>query len=149
MNIFSIVIIRKLITLRVYLCIAIIVIGSMGCHQRVDPYFQQGQEIYKNYCAPCHGVHGGGVLYSKSVLNNDVFVTGDPNEVIAVILFGREGSATMPGWKMTLNDQEVAAAATYIRQAWSNRAKPVTAAMVTEIRTEVEKSLSTKPIPMQ
>jgi mono/diheme cytochrome c family protein len=40
----------------------------------------------------------------------------------------------MPGCKMTLNDEEVAAVATYIRQAWANRAAPVTPAMVTKLR---------------
>ncbi len=114
----------------------------MGCLQKVDPSFQQGKKIYAAYCVACHGVHGGGVLYSKTVLNNDPFVLGDPHEVIAVILYGREGSGTMPGWSMTLNDQEVAAVATYIRQEWSNRADRVTPAMVTEIRRKKEKTFS-------
>lgn len=134
-------------TIRVYLGMVIIVIASMGCLQRTDPNFLQGKELYKTYCVACHGVNGGGVLYPKSALNNDVFVTGEPKEVIAVILFGREGAGTMPGWKMTLNDQQVAAVATYIRQAWSNRAGPVTSTMVTEVRTKVEKSFSTNPMP--
>ncbi len=86
------------------------------------------------------------MLYNKSVLNNDALVSGDPNKVIAVILYGREGEGTMPGWKDNLNDQEVAAVATYIRQAWSNRADPVSAAMVAEVKAERQKSLSIKPI---
>lgn len=85
------------------------------------------------------------MLYNKSALNNDAFVSGDPDKVITVILYGREGEGTMPGWKDNLNDQEVAAVATYIRQAWSNRADPVSAAMVTEIRSKGEKTLSIKP----
>ena len=44
----------------------------------------------------------------------------------------------MPGWKMMLTDQEVAAVATYIRQAWSNRADPITPALVQAIRTKGE-----------
>ncbi len=118
----------------------------MGCLQKTDPNFLQGQELYKTYCVACHGVNGGGVLYNNSALNNDVFVTGDPKGVIAVILYGREGAGTMPGWQMMLDDQKVAAVATYIRQAWSNRAGPVTSAMVTEVRTKVEKSFTTNPI---
>lgn len=134
-------------TIKVGLFLAFIVVAFMGCLKKTDPNFLQGQELYKTYCVACHGVNGGGVLYSKSALNNDVFVTGDPKEVIAVILYGREGAGTMPGWKMTLNDQEVAAVATYIRQAWSNRADPVPSAMVTEVRTKAEKSFTTNPIP--
>ena len=133
---------------RIIVClfIAFIVVASLGCLQKTDPNFLQGQELYKTYCVACHGANGGGVLYSKSALNNDVFVTGEPKDVIAVILYGREGAGTMPGWKMTLNDQKVAAVATYIRQAWSNRASPVTAAMVTEVRTQMDKSSSPNPI---
>jgi alcohol dehydrogenase (quinone), cytochrome c subunit len=51
-----------------------------------------------------------------------------------VILYGKAGSGTMPGWSKKLNDQEVAAVTTYIRQAWSNQAEAVTAAMVQKIR---------------
>ena len=134
-------------TLTLYFFIFFIIVASMGCTQETAKNFLQGQELYKTYCVACHGANGGGVLYNKTVLNNDAFVTGDPKELIAVILYGREGAGTMPGWKMTLNDQKVAAVATYIRQAWSNRADPVSAAMVTEVRTTREKSSSKNPLP--
>lgn len=136
MNIFPVVLVRKLITSRLYLCIAIIVVASMGCLQEPGQRFQQGEKLYKTYCVVCHGIKGAGVLYPKSALNNDALVTGAPNELIAVILFGRDGAGAMPGWNMTLTDQDVAAVATYIRQAWSNRADPITPAMVKEIRTK-------------
>ena len=137
MNMTFVAITRKMIPIS--LCLIILVVTSMGCSQKVDPSFEQGKKIYENYCAACHGVNGGGVLYRKSALNNSALVSGDPNEVIAVILFGREGAGVMPGWRETLNDQEVAAVATYIRQAWSNRADAITPAMVTEIRKKGEK----------
>ena len=108
----------------------------MGCLQSRSPSFQQGEQLYKTYCVACHGINGTGVLYPKSALNHDALVTGDPNGLLAVILFGREGAGAMPGWKTMLTDQEVAAVATYIRQAWSNRADPITPAMVQEIRTK-------------
>jgi mono/diheme cytochrome c family protein len=134
----------KLMTVRLYLSLVVIVIASIGCFQRGGNY-EQGHEIYKNYCLPCHGVNGGGVLYNKSVLNNNAFVSGDPNQVIAVILNGREGAGTMPAWKDNLNDQEVAAVATYIRQAWSNQAGPVSPATVQEIRAAKPKDSSINP----
>lgn len=147
MKIFPAIIIWKLISIRLYLCIAIIVVASIGCLQEPGQSFQQGEKLYKIYCVACHGLKGAGVLYPKSTLNNNAFVTGDQNKLIAVILFGREGAGAMPGWKMTLTDQEVAAVATYIRQAWSNRADPITSAMVGEIRTKGAKAFSTNPIP--
>jgi mono/diheme cytochrome c family protein len=144
MKIFPAVITPVSVTLRAYLAIIIIAITTMGCHHRVDPSFQEGKEIYKTYCVACHGPHGGGVLYKRSALNNDIFVVGNPNNVIAVILYGREGAGTMPGWSLTLKDREVAAVATYIRQEWSNRATPVTPARVAEIRKRGKEGGSTK-----
>jgi cytochrome c553 len=133
----------KFLIIRIYLCIAIIVVASMGCSERRGPDYQQGMELYKTYCVTCHGINGGGVLYSKTALNNDGFVTGDTKELITVILYGKEGIGTMPGWGKVLNDEEVAAVATYIRQAWSNRADSVTPPMVKKIRSSGDKRFST------
>jgi mono/diheme cytochrome c family protein len=135
MNICPVVVIKRLMNIRIFLYIAIISGASMGCLERTDPYFQRGKELYATYCVACHGINGGGVLYRKSALDHDVFVTGDHKEVISVILYGREGVGVMPGWGVKLTDQEIAAVTTYIRQAWSNRADPVTPAMVKEIRS--------------
>jgi mono/diheme cytochrome c family protein len=122
------------ITASVSVCLAIVALAFLGCGKTVDPSFQQGQEIFKNYCLACHGLNGGGVLYREAVLDKTAFVTGNPDEVIAVILYGKQGAGTMPGWREKLNDQEVAAVATYIRQAWSNQAAAVTPAMVARVR---------------
>ena len=49
--------------------------------------------------------------------------SGDPRPVIATVLNGRKGNlGQMPTWKDKLDDQQIAAVVTYIRQAWSNRA---------------------------
>ena len=125
----------------------VIIVSSMGCFQNTDPQFLEGQQLYRTYCVACHSVNGAGVLYNKSALNNDAFVTGDPKQMIAVILYGREGAGSMPSWEMTLDDQKVAAVATYIRQAWSNGADPVPAALVKEVRNTREKSSSRTPLP--
>ena len=51
--------------------------------------------------------------------------------MIATVLNGLKGSlGQMPAWKDKLDDQQIAAVVSYIRQAWSNRAAPVTPAMV-------------------
>jgi mono/diheme cytochrome c family protein len=110
--------------------------AAMGCTSRTDPSFQQGQGIYKTNCAGCHGINGGGILHSKTVLNSNNFVTGNPDEVIATILYGKQGDGTMPGWQKQLDDRQVAAVATYIRQAWSNQSAPVTVEMVAKLRTK-------------
>jgi alcohol dehydrogenase (quinone), cytochrome c subunit len=117
-----------------YLWLALIGVSAMGCTPRTDPSFHFGQRVFQTNCVGCHGAKGEGVLHRKSVLNNNTFVTGSPDQVVETILFGREGPPPMPGWQNKLNDQEVAAVATYIRQAWSNHSDPVTIAMVAKIR---------------
>jgi cytochrome c6 len=138
---------RQVIT--IHLGLIILAVIFLGCSQPVDPSFEPGKKIFEKYCVPCHGVNGAGLLYRKSALNNSALVLGEPDKMIAVILFGREGAGTMPGWRETLNDQEVAAVATYVRQAWSNRAAAVTPAMVTEIRSKLEKRVSNNPPPLK
>jgi mono/diheme cytochrome c family protein len=140
-------VIRKFLIIRIYLCIIIIAVASIGFYETRGPNFQQGMELYKTYCVACHGINGDGVLYSKTALNNDGFVTVvDTSELIAVILYGKEGVGTMPSWGKMLNDQEVAAVTTYIRQAWSNRADSVTPAMVKKTRGAGDKRFPTNQI---
>ena len=64
-------------------------------------------------------------------------MVGPPEPVIATVLNGRKGTlGQMPTWKDKLDDQQIAAVVTYIRQAWSNRAPPVTPAMVAATRSK-------------
>jgi mono/diheme cytochrome c family protein len=137
---------RKTIPASAWICLAIMAVACLGCAPETAPSFEQGKGIYQNDCLACHGREGGGVLYRKTVLNGSAFVTGNPDQVLATILFGKdEGEGTMPSWQMKLTDQEVAAVATYIRQAWSNRADLVTPEMVAQVRARKAKSPSTGP----
>jgi mono/diheme cytochrome c family protein len=57
--------------------------------------------------------------------------------VIATVLNGRKGDlGQMPTWKEKLDDQQIAAVVTYLRQAWSNPAPAITPAMVAATRSE-------------
>jgi mono/diheme cytochrome c family protein len=100
-----------------------------------DELFKQGQEIFTNNCAQCHRSNGEGLPGSFPALNQDPFVVGNPQPVIATVLNGRKGKlGQMPTWKDKLGDREIAAAITYIRHAWSNQAPPVTPAQVAASR---------------
>ena len=136
---------RKLITACACVCLASMAVAFLGCTPGTAPSFEQGKKIFQNDCLACHGKGGGGVLYRETVLNGRALVTGSPDKVIAIILYGKEGEGSMPGWDKKLTDQEVAAVATYIRQAWSNRAEPVTAEMVAKVRARKAKSSSSGP----
>ena len=65
---------------------------------------------------------------------NDV-VTGDPNKVIGIVASGLHGSivvngstynGTMPPWKGTLSNGDIADVITYIRASFGNTASAVT-----------------------
>ena len=96
---------------------------------------KQGKEIFEENCAQCHRSNGKGLPGTFPAHDGNPFVTGDPTPVIATVLNGRKGHlGQMPTWKDQLNDQQIAAVVTYIRQAWSNRAPGVTPDMVAEVR---------------
>ncbi len=60
---------------------------------------------------------------------------GDPIPVIQTVLDGRKGKlGQMPTWKDKLTDQQIAAAISFIRNNWGNKAEAVTAALVAKNR---------------
>jgi cytochrome c6 len=111
------------------LCLA--VLGGVALAQGQGGAPQPGQAVFAEHCADCHRANGQGLPATFPALNKNPFVVGEPQPVIATVLNGRKGSlGRMPAWKDTLDDQQIAAVVTYIRQAWSNRAAAVTSAMV-------------------
>lgn len=94
-----------------------------------------GQQIFEANCAQCHLKSGKGLPGTFPALDKDPFVVGEPKPVLATVLNGRKGTlGQMPTWKDKLDNQQVAAVVTYIRQAWSNRAPGVTPEMAAEVR---------------
>jgi cytochrome c len=87
----------------------------------------RGWELYSRHCAECHRFFGEGVSGSTPALDNNPFVTGDPEHVIEVVLHGIRG---MPAFRDVLNETEIAAIVSYIRTAWSNHAFPIEAEQV-------------------
>jgi cbb3-type cytochrome c oxidase subunit III len=124
--------------MRTFLILASLsLLGGSAWAQTSGELIKQGQEVFEANCAQCHRSNGEGIPATFPALNQNPFVVKDPKPVIATILNGRKGSlGQMPGWKDKLDDQQIAALVTYIRQAWSNRAAPVTPAMVAATRTK-------------
>jgi mono/diheme cytochrome c family protein len=108
-----------------------------------------GAQLYLDNCAACHRSDGKGykntfpALDGNSVLNSD-----DPSSVIHIILAGGKAPVTakaptglvMPDFGWRLNDQEVAELATFVRNAWSNKAPKVSKGQVEDIREIVDDS---------
>ncbi|MBU4354693.1 MAG: cytochrome c, partial [Proteobacteria bacterium] len=110
------------------LCLGLL--GGVALAQGQGDALQRGQAVFEDHCAQCHRTNGAGLPATFPALNKNPFVLGEPSPVIAPVLKGRKGNlGRMPGWKDKLDDQQIAAVVTYLRQAWSNRAAPVTPAM--------------------
>jgi mono/diheme cytochrome c family protein len=78
---------------------------------------REGQPLYARNCAVCHGANGEGGAGPKLIAYEFL---GRPGAVIAQIFVGNEEKG-MPPFKETLNDRQVAAIGTYVRNAWGNK----------------------------
>jgi cytochrome c6 len=92
---------------------------------------QQGQEVYVQNCAACHQQDGSGVQGQFPALAGSPFVTGDPQPVLQTVVHGRGG---MPSFGNQLDDDQIAAVVSYIRQAWDNEADAVEPEQVQQVR---------------
>ena len=87
-----------------------------------------GQAIYAAKCTSCHKANGAGLSGVFPALAGNAHVTaGDPGPMILMI---ERGKGAMPSWKGQLSNADIAAVATYIRGAWSNKAGAVSEADV-------------------
>ncbi|HVV61492.1 MAG TPA: c-type cytochrome [Pseudolabrys sp.] len=105
-----------------------------------------GKAIYADSCAACHQAGGEGVARMFPPLKGDaVAQQADPSTVIRVILEGAMTAGTqkqptpsaMPAFDWKLKDDQVAAVATYVRNAWGNKASAVSAEDVAKMRKKL------------
>lgn len=87
---------------------------------------QRGEKVYSSNCVACHQANGKGVPGAFPALDGSPVVNGPRAEQIKVVLNGRKSGrfpSAMPPWKGVLSDTEIAAAITYTRNTWSNKAQ--------------------------
>jgi mono/diheme cytochrome c family protein len=105
-----------------------------------------GAAIYKDSCAACHFDNGEGQARMYPRLAGGPFVQqADATTLIRVVLegmrsVGTSGQPTAPampafGWK--LNDDQVAAVVTFVRNNWGNAAPAVSASDVAKLRKQL------------
>jgi mono/diheme cytochrome c family protein len=101
-----------------------------------------GSKLFLVNCASCHQVDGKGVPGTFPPLAGNPVVVGDPVRVIHIVKYGLTGpvvaagktfNGMMPAWSPQLSDVDIAAAITYVRSSWGNRATPVTADQVSAV----------------
>lgn len=117
---------------------------------KADPSVMKlGAEVYarESHCATCHQPSGQGLPNLYPPIDGTLWATGNEDRLIRLVLDGMHGTIEidgkqysspplppMTGFRHLLNDEEVAAVLTYVRNSWSNRAKPVDANRVAEMR---------------
>ncbi len=107
------------------------------------PAMKMGAAIFGDECAPCHTPAGKGIpSLFPDLAGSPAIQSREPTSILRVILDGTRSVGTsgaptapaMPGFRRLLNDDEVAAVATYIRNAWGNAAPAVSASDVKDMR---------------
>jgi mono/diheme cytochrome c family protein len=95
-----------------------------------------GKQVFAGNCVACHQATGKGLPGVFPPLDGSEWVASEPRVVANILLHGINGEITvagntfkgsMPSFQQ-LGDAELAAVATYVRSAWSNKAAPVTPA---------------------
>jgi len=101
--------------------------------------FALGRQKYLAVCSGCHGNDGNGVARLGPPLAGSDWVTGDEMRLMLIVLHGLEGAIEVKGKKYdkpnilpvmpshsTMDDSDVAAILTYIRNEWGNEGTPLT-----------------------
>ena len=105
-------------------------------------YASQGALLYAEHCMACHRPDGRGVARIFPALAGNTAVTADnPQSLVQITLAGDRMPRTrhephafaMPGFA-ALDDEDVAAVLSFIRTGWTNRAAPVAARDIADMR---------------
>ncbi len=110
-----------------------------------DAFVNRGKVVYEATCALCHGSDGAGKPNQAPPLAGSDWVMGPANRVIRIPLHGLAGpiqikgqdwNLAMPAMGAALPAEDLAAALSYIRQAWGNKSPAITAEEVNAVKTE-------------
>jgi mono/diheme cytochrome c family protein len=102
-----------------------------------------GGQIYADECAACHKTDGSGAPGLFPALKGAAVVQqSDAHSLLHVVIRGAQSVSTnqvptgaaMPAFAWLLDDEQVAAVVTYIRNAWGNAAAPVSSGDVKKAR---------------
>lgn len=110
---------------------------------------RDGSGIYQDQCTGCHMEDGTGQAGAFPALRGNTSVmAAEPDTVVATVLEGAKLPAThtaptalaMPGFADKLDDAQVAALVTYIRNAWGNRGSAVSDSDVGTLRKRLQQA---------
>ena len=92
-----------------------------------------GKQVFAGNCVACHQATGKGLPGVFPPLDGSEWVAGDERVVANILLHGINGEITVAGHTFKgqmpsfqqLGDAELAAVASYVRSAWSNKAAAI------------------------
>lgn len=102
-----------------------------------------GAATYAARCAACHQASGQGLPGVFPPLAGSDWVNGKPELLASILLHGVQGRITvkglafdgaMPAFKDQLDDESLAAVASYARAQWGNAGAPIPAGTVASVR---------------
>ena len=110
-----------------------------------DPVMLAGNAIYRDQCSACHGLDGRGTPKLFPSIVDSSGILSDPTTLIRIVLRGARSVATdeeptapgMPSYGRQLNNTEVAAVLTYIRNSWGGAAARITSGDVASARSNL------------
>lgn len=108
-----------------------------------DPFLRMGQQVYGANCTACHQADGMGLPGAFPPLVGTETVLEQEERLIRTVMHGLEGPVEVLGQSynsampnLGLNDEQIAAVLTHIRQSWENDAEPISPDDVSRIREE-------------
>lgn len=130
--------------------------------RKTQKVYQRGAEIFQreSHCATCHLTNGEGNGIVYPTLVGSPWVTGSEERLVKLALHGMWGKLTVRGktydpargvppmtaFKDLLNDEELAAVLTFVRNTWGNKASVIDAETVAKVRSETSgRSIFWKP----
>lgn len=122
--------------------------GERTAISMMDKPMAQGRTVFDENCAGCHRIQGGGAAGLIPALSaNKAILSHEPATVLTAVLGGLKPApwdagnhrVTMPAFANRLNDDEVAAVSTYVRNMAGNAAPQVTARQVAKVRKTMSK----------
>ncbi|PCJ94415.1 MAG: dehydrogenase [Flavobacteriaceae bacterium] len=120
---------------------------ATASHEIDQKVYSAGRQKYINICASCHGTKGEGMTRFAPPLKHSEWVTGDDYKLALILLYGMEGPVNVNGKRYdipdilpsmpsfsTLQNEDIAAIMTYIRNSWGHNQSPVSSRTVGGIR---------------
>jgi mono/diheme cytochrome c family protein len=110
-----------------------------------DPAMVAGAAIYRDQCSACHGLDGKGITeLFPSIADSSMVRSDDATTSIRIVLRGARSVGTkaqptasgMPSYGRQLDDDQIAAVLTYMRNSWGGAAGAITSEQVSKVRDD-------------